>query len=149
MKTLILLILIMPGFFTRSYDTNPDDEANKNSELAKQSFAAFNRHDWQTHAAFFSDSCKYLDPSYGTEYKIISRTEKAAKYKKMQTTSPDITDKITELFGTGNKVVIQFISSGTAKTDKGDYKWSLPICCVFTFKGGIIICDETYYDRRK
>jgi hypothetical protein len=132
-----------------SFKSPIEHSPEKNIALAKKSFAAFNTHNWSLHASFFSDSCKYLDPSYGNEYKIVSRKDKAAKYEAMQKTSPDIKDSITTIFGAGDKVVVQFISSGTAKTDKGDYKWSLPICCVFTYKNGIIIMDETYYNRGK
>lgn len=139
-------LIVFTLFYTVSFKAQVND-SKKNIELAKQSFATFNKHDWKAHASFFSDSCKYLDPAYGTEHKIISRIEKAEKYKKMQETSPDILDTITCIFGIDDKVVIQFTSTGTAKTDKGSYKWSLPICCVFTFKNGLIICDDTYYNN--
>ena len=122
-----LFLIIWITFFVAACVKQTNDAA-RNVELAKQSFAAFNRHDWKSHAAFFSDTCKYA---------------------KMQKTSPDITDNITEIFGVGDKVVVQFVSSGTATTEKGEYKWSLPICCVFTFKNGLIACDDTYYDRGK
>jgi hypothetical protein len=123
------------------------DPASKNIEMAKKSFAAFNRHDWEEQATYFSDTCKYLDPSYGKEYRTASRREKIEKYRGMEQRSPDIRDSITSIFGVGDKVVIQFISSGTAPTEQGPYKWSLPIICVFTFKDGLIVKDETYYER--
>jgi ketosteroid isomerase-like protein len=126
---------------------NKEMTTEKNIETAKKSFAAFNRHDWEEQAGYFSDSCKYLDPSYGDEYKIVNRKEKMEKYKKMSEMSPDLRDDITGIFGVDDKVVIQFTSSGTAKTEQGEYKWSLPICCVFTFKDGLIVVDETYYNR--
>ncbi len=118
-----------------------------NIQLAKNSFAAFNRHDWKSHAAFFSDTCRYLDPSYGHLYKTVSRHDKALKYKALELISPDIHDSLTSVFAAGNKVVIQFISSGTAKTGKESYRWRVPICCIFTFDKGLVIMNETYYDR--
>ncbi len=124
-------------------------EVDNNIALALESFSAFNAHKWEEHSAFFSDSCQNLDPSYGANYVIVNRKDKAAKYKEMESWSPDIKDSITHIFGSADKVTIQFISSGTAKTNKGQEKWSLPICCVFTFKNGLIVCDETYYDRGK
>ena len=125
------------------------DVVENNIEIAKKSFAAFNALNWEKQASYFSDTCKYLDPSYGDTHVVKSRTEKIEKYRKMEEMSPDIKDEITSIFGVGEKVVIQFISSGTAKTKQGDYKWSLPICCVFTIQNGLIVKDETYYNRGK
>ncbi|MCB0753694.1 MAG: nuclear transport factor 2 family protein, partial [Ignavibacteriae bacterium] len=128
---------------------NGSDQVYKNIEIAKKSFEAFNKHDWQEQANYFSDSCSYLDPSYGDSPVVKSRKEKIEKYSKMEQMSPDITDSITSIFGVKNKVIVQFTSSGTAKTEQGYYKWSLPICCIFTFKDGLIVKDETYYNRGK
>jgi steroid delta-isomerase-like uncharacterized protein len=122
-------------------------DVNQNIEIAQKSFDAFNRHEWEEQASFFSDTCQYLDPSYGKEYKTVSRKDKAQKYAGMEEKSPDIKDEITAIFGAEDKVVVQFISSGTAKTTEGSYSWSLPIITVFTFKDGLIVKDETYYDR--
>ncbi len=122
---------------------------SENIELAKKSFQAFNEHNWELHASYFSNECKYLDPSYGDKHIVVNRKDKAAKYLAMQKTSPDIKDSITSVFGVDNKVVIQFISTGTAKTEKGEYKWTVPICCIFTYKDGLVIIDETYYNRGK
>lgn len=120
---------------------------NQNIEIAKKSFAAFNRHDWEEQASYFSDTCKFLDPSYGDQHVTVNRKNKIAKYSKMEEMSPDIRDDITSIFGVGDKVVIQFVSSGTAQTEEGDYKWRVPICCIFTIKDGLIVVDETYYNR--
>lgn len=125
------------------------DNAVNNIEIAKKSFAAFNAHNWEEQAGYFSDTCQYLDPTYGDTHVVKSRIEKIEKYRKMEKMSPDIKDEITTIFGVADKVVVQFISSGTAKTDQGDYNWSLPICCVFTFQNGLIVKDETYYNRGK
>jgi hypothetical protein len=125
------------------------NSVEKNIELAQKSFAAFNQHNWELQASYFSDTCEYLDPYYGDKHIKVNRKNKIAKYFAMEQTSPDIQDSITNIFGFEDKVVIQFISSGTAKTDNGNYKWSVPICCVFTYKDGLIIIDETYYNRGK
>lgn len=147
MKKLIFTVTLL--FYLTGCNNSQLNTTEKNIEIAKQSFAAFNEHNWEKQATFFSDTCKYLDPSYGTEYKVVSRKEKVEKYRRMQKMSPDIKDEIIEIFGVDDKVVIQFTSSGTAMTEQGEYKWSLPICCVFTIKDGLIVADETYYNRGK
>jgi hypothetical protein len=119
----------------------------RNVELAKKAFATFNAHDWAAHANCFSESCKNLDPSLGSDYVVLDHKEKVAKYEKLNQWSPDIKDSITNIFGAGDKVLVQFISSGTARMDSTDQKWSLPICTVFTIKEGLIVMDETYYDK--
>jgi len=131
-----------------SFDKKTEGEvANHNIELAKAAFSAFNEHDWVKQASYFSDTCRFLDPSYGTEYKLVNRAQKVVKYSGMQITSPDIRDDISSIFAAGDKVVVQFVSSGTARTPEGSYQWSLPICSVFTFQDGLIVRCETYYNR--
>jgi hypothetical protein len=140
----------MSSIFILSCTTDKkENTSEKNIELAQKSFAAFNAHNWELQASFFSDTCKYLDPSYGDKHIVVNRKEKAAKYASMEQTSPDIKDSITSIFGYGDKVVVQFTSTGTAISEKGNYKWSVPICCVFTYKDGLVIVDETYYNRGK
>lgn len=144
------LSIIASSFFAFSCNIkNAESNTEKNIGLATKSFKAFNEHNWELEASYFSDTCKYLDPSYGDKYITVNRKDKAIKYAAMEQTSPDIQDSITNIFGYGNKVVIQFISTGTAKTEDGNYNWSVPICCVFTYKDGLVIIDETYYNRGK
>lgn len=144
---LALSCILSTGLAVGCRDQKINDTVNANIEIARKSFDAFNRHDWLEQASYFSDSCRYLDPSYGTEWVVKSRKEKITKYSSMEMTSPDIRDDITDIFGAGNKVVIQFVSSGTAQTEQGPYSWSLPIVVVFTFKDGLIVEDATYYDN--
>lgn len=107
-------------------------------------FAAFNRHDWPAMASYYSDRAEFLDPSFGVDYVIRSREETAAKYSKMAETFHDITDSIKSIYSTGDKVIVEFVSSGSS----GDsIKFKLPICSILTFKAGKIIRDATYYDQ--
>ena len=64
----------------------------------KKSFAAFNAHNWEEQASYFSDTYQYLDPSYGDTHVVKSRIEKIKKYRKMEEMSPNIKDKITSTF---------------------------------------------------
>ena len=77
----------------------PETSSEKNIELAKKSFQAFNDHNWAVQSSYFSDSCQYLDPSYGDKHVVVNRNDKAAKYAAMEKTSPDIKDSITSIFG--------------------------------------------------
>jgi hypothetical protein len=144
----ILLALVILDLISCNENT-ANTNVERNIELAKKSFDAFNQHNWELQASYFSDTCKFLDPSYGDKHITVNRKDKVLKYSKMEQTSPDINDSITSIFGFGDQVVVQFISTGTAKTEEGDYKWSVPICCVFTFKDNLITVDETYYNRGK
>ncbi|MCF8371866.1 MAG: nuclear transport factor 2 family protein [Bacteroidales bacterium] len=149
MKQTFLFLSVLIFIQCSCVNNSKMDNVENNIDIAKKSFAAFNAHNWEEQANFFSDTCQYLDPSYGDTPIVKSRIEKIGKYRKMEEMSPDIKDEITSIFGVDDKVVVQFISSGTAKTEQGDYKWILPICCVFTFQNGFIVKDETYYNKGK
>jgi ketosteroid isomerase-like protein len=56
---------------------------------------------------------------------------------------PNIHDEIVELYAVGDKVVIEFVSTGTINDT---LQFKLPIVSVLTLKDGKIFKDATYYD---
>jgi ketosteroid isomerase-like protein len=116
---------------------------NENVVVAKKMFDAFNRHDWPTMAGYYSESATFLDPSFGTEYVTKTREETMEKYKAFQDMFPDIHDEVVGLYPSGDKVIVEFVSTGNS----GDsISFRLPIISVLTFKDGVIVKDATYYD---
>lgn len=142
-------LLALPLLLAACTTPAPDhsDQTARNIALAQKAFDTFNAHDWTAHANCFSDSCQDLDPSLGDRYVVLTRQRKRQKYQELNAWSPDIKDSITSIFGSGDKVSVQFISSGTARTDSTAQQWRLPICTVFTIRDSLIVRDETYYDR--
>ena len=65
-------------------------------------------------------------------------------YLELEKMFPDIKDELTDVITSGNRVVVQFLSTGTAPDGT---QWHLPICTVFTLKDGEIVVDATYYDN--
>jgi ketosteroid isomerase-like protein len=117
--------------------------AEQNTENARQMFEAFNRHDWRKMSAFYSEAAQFLDPSFGTDYVTKTRGETAAKYQEMQNLFPDIHDEVIGMYASGDKVTVEFISTGTAPDGT---KFKLPIVSILTFENAVIIRDATYYD---
>ncbi|MEW6127905.1 MAG: nuclear transport factor 2 family protein [Acidobacteriota bacterium] len=122
------------------------DLTNPNVKVALQMFEAFNQHDWAKMASFYIEDAEFLDPSYGAEYVKKRREALIAKYSGMEKMSPDIRDEIVGVYAADDKVIVEFISSGSIKNGG---KWSLPICSILTVKQGKIIKDATYYDNGK
>ena len=106
-------------------------------------FEAFNRHDWKAMAEHYVDSASFLDPAFGKEYVKQSRDQVASKYKDMESAFPDIHDELIGIYPSGNKVIVEFISTGTASDG---VKFALPIGCILTIEHGKIVNDATYYD---
>lgn len=120
------------------------NEEERNIAHVRRMFDAFNRHDWKAMSEHYTDSALFLDPAIGTEYIKQSRVETADKYAAMEKMFPDIKDEIVTIFGKGNKVAVEFISTGTS----GDsLKFTLPISCVLTLDKNLIIQDATYYNN--
>ncbi|RYE15324.1 MAG: nuclear transport factor 2 family protein [Sphingobacteriales bacterium] len=122
-----------------------DSEGEKNIAAAKGMFAAFNNHNWEKMASFYTDTAEFLDPAFGQAYVRKTQPETAKKYAEMHQMFQDIKDDITGVTAAGDRVVVQFTSSGTPG---GAAKWELPICSILTFKDGKIIKDATYYDNQ-
>lgn len=115
-----------------------------NIDKAKQMFDAFNRHDWNAMAGFYTEPASFLDPSFGTGHVNKTRKEVAAKYADLEKMFPDVHDEVTGLYASGDKVTVEFVSSGTAP-DGSSFR--LPIATILTFKDGLIVKDATYYDN--
>jgi ketosteroid isomerase-like protein len=138
MKSSGLIILVFLGL------TGCDSSADRNKNIALEFFDAFNRHDWNKMASYYSPTAEFLDPSFGKEYVTRSRDQTSAKYTEMQAMFPDIYDDVKEVYEDGDKVIVEFVSSGSS----GDsIHFKLPIISVLTFRDGTIIRDATYYDQ--
>jgi ketosteroid isomerase-like protein len=116
---------------------------DRNLIIAAKLFEAFNRHDWQAMAGLYADTASFLDPSFGMEYVRKTRTETAAKYAELQALFPDIHDEVVGMYASGDKVTVEFVSTGKANDTLA---FKLPIVTVLTFKDDLIVKDATYYD---
>ncbi len=141
MKRLIIFAscLLMLGC-----SSSPSTE--RNEAIARKLFDAFNKHDWQTMASYYADSALFLDPSYGIQYVKKSRKETVAKYTEMQAMFPDIHDKVTGVYPSGDVVTVEFTSTGSIHDS---IRFELPIISVLTFRDGFVVKDATYYDLEK
>lgn len=118
-------------------------EGDANAAIARKMFEAFNAHQWETMAGYYSEPASFLDPSLGRSYVDQHRADVVRKYAEMHHMFPDIHDEITGIYSSGDHVVVEFTSTGTA----GDsISFSLPIVTVLTFQDGYIVKDATYYD---
>src|SRR5262245_49881756 len=70
---------------------------NRNIDLAKSMFEAFNRHDWKAMAGFYAPSAEFLDPSFGKDYVTRPQEQTSSKYAEMQSMFPDIHDDVREI----------------------------------------------------
>lgn len=107
-------------------------------------FEAFNAHDWKAMTALYADDADYLDPSYGPDYVRMTKADIISKYNEMQALFPDLHDEVVGIYPSGNKVVVEFIATGSS----GDsLAFRLPIAAVLTLQNGKIIRDATYYNN--
>lgn len=122
--------------------TDQPSNNDNHTASARKMFEAFNRHDWKAMADHYHDSAAFLDPSFGKEYVIQSREATIEKYTGFQKMFPDIHDEIVGMYSADDKVIVEFISTGTADS----ISFKLPIITVLTFSDGLIVKDATYYD---
>jgi ketosteroid isomerase-like protein len=119
------------------------DPGTANIAVANKMFHAFNKHDWEAMANCYTETASFLDPAFGTEYVSKSRQETVAKYNSMTKLFPDLHDEVTDMYASGDKVIAEFIASGSMSDS---VKFKIPIAIVLTIKDGLIVKDATYYD---
>lgn len=123
--------------------TSAENQVEKNTLVAQKLFEAFNKHNWKAMSELYTEQAQFLDPSFGPELVIKSRSETIAKYSEMQAAFPDIQDTIQNIYPSGETVTVEFISTGTAPDGT---IFSLPIVSILTIRDGLIVKDATYYD---
>lgn len=138
-KLLFLLLLFSAGCMS----AEKSEPTAANTELVKKVFAAFNKHDWKGMLSHYANPTYFLDPSLGKEYVQQTHEQSMKKYAGLESFAPDINDSIVGIYASGDKVIVEFISTGTTQGQK----WSLPLCDVFTIKDGKVVRDATYYDQ--
>jgi len=144
----IISIALLAGIVLVGCSAKEKETEQQNQEIAKSMFEAFSRHDWKAMAEHYADSAHFLDPSLGKEYVHQSHGQIITKYGEMENVFPDIRDEIVGMYSSGDKVIVEFVSTGTAITDKGEQtSFRLPISSVLTIHDGKIVRDATYYDN--
>ncbi|MFZ5971685.1 MAG: nuclear transport factor 2 family protein [Bacteroidota bacterium] len=141
MRALIYISLLACMFACKQNSGN-----EKNVAVVQGMFDAFNAHDWDKMASYYSETADFLDPSYGKTYVKKSRQEIASKYREMGEIFPDIYDELKGIYPSGNKVFVEFVATGTAPDGS---KFYLPIGGVLTIENGLIVRDATYYDNSR
>lgn len=117
----------------------PENKSNEEAlRVAQSIFEAFNAHDWQKMEDLYADQVEMMDPSF--EGVKIGKVGMTAFYRSV----PDIHDEIRNIFGNGDQVVVEFVSTGTID----GRAFELPICTILTIQKGKVIKDHTYYDNR-
>jgi ketosteroid isomerase-like protein len=135
---------LLGGMLLLAACASPLKQENKNTEIAQKLFEAFNRHGWKAMTDLYAEQAQFLDPAFGTELVIKSRSETITKYEEMQTMFPDLHDAVKNIYPSGETVVVEFVSTGKAADGT---TFSLPIVSVLTIRDRLIIKDATYYDQ--
>lgn len=138
MKNLIFLLALI----LLSCNQSKNDHTPNNKEIVLRLYEQFNNHNWEEFAKCYADTAMFLDPSLGKEYVNMNHKQIVEKYTDLQSFAPDVHDEIIGMYVSGNKIVVEFISSGTAN----DKQWQLPICSIYTIEDGKIVRDATYFD---
>ncbi len=146
MKTKILLASILVlGLIACEKKLEKKDHTQEHVQLVKDMYAAFNEHNWDKMASYYSDSAEFKDPSFGDSIVIQTRQQISKKYEELHSVFPDIKDEIINIYSAGDKnVIVEFVSTGTGPDSS---KMKVPICTIFTIENGMIIKDYTYYDN--
>ncbi len=144
----IILIIGISIFGISCSEKNQDEKnVDSNKKIILEMFDAFNNHDWEKMASYYSDSAIFKDPSFGNESIVQSKTEIIEKYRELEKIFPDVKDSLINIYNAeANHVIVEFISNGSM-TDNS--KWYLPIATIFKIENNKIVEDFTYYNNEQ
>ena len=140
----IILFLII-SILTFSACSQEKKGGNENEKLIQEYFAFFNKHDWKGMANLYAERADFKDPSLGPGIVKQTHEQIIKKYGELSQTFPDVSDKILNVYSSGeHHVIVEFVSTGTAPDSS---RFELPICTIFKIENGLISEDFTYYDN--
>jgi len=121
MKHKSIILFVVAVAFLATFDVTAQKKSKGNNRLSQNSqqivesmFAAFNRHDSEAMAALYSDDAFIDSPDFDAP----KRGQQAIRetYSKYFRQTPDIRDDVKSIVACGDKVFVEFVSSGTMKT---------------------------------
>lgn len=139
-----LWTLVFATFLLINCNDQKSTAPTENEKLIRQYFEYFNNHDWKKMADMYTETAEFKDPSLGKGVIKQSRQQIIDKYKTLSQMFPDVKDKIIQIYNSGDNIIVEFISTGTAPDNT---KFELPICTIFTIENGKITKDFTYFDN--
>jgi ketosteroid isomerase-like protein len=113
-------------------------------DVVRNKFDAFNRHDVAMIEQIYASTATLHSPDYAD---LEGNAPITDTYRNLFEAIPDAKDTLKVLERSANHVYAQFILSGHWKGEQ-DKPLTVRIISVYTIKGGHIVDDSTYYDRR-
>ena len=148
MIRLLFIVTLIGSLFScnnsSKQNANNMDNSTKNKIIIEKYFQHFNNHDWQKMADMYIDEPEIKDPAYGLKNIKMTKADIVKKYNELNQMIPDVHDKIIKMYHSGDNIIVEFESSGTAPDGS---KFVLPICTIFEIMNGKITKDFTYYDN--
>ena len=119
----------------------PSDDTVKTVQLK---FAAFDRHDATAIQGIYADEAVLHSPDYPN---LVGNAQIADTYRRLFEAIPDAKDELQSLDTSADKVYAQFLLTGHWK-GAPEQAVKVRIMSVYTVRGGHIVEDVTYYDRK-
>ena len=138
MKKRLFLACLSAMILFVAYNTT---QKSNPAQIAKKAFEYFNAHQWDSLESLYASDAVLIDPAFPVPPKGPKAIVNV--YREISKKYPDIKDEIINLIAQDNKVAIEFISSGTAKTGES---FKLRISSFLVLRDGKIVEDATYYD---
>lgn len=140
----VLLLVTLFSCNNSQQNLNSMDNSAVNKTIIEQYFKHFNNHEWQKMADMYIEQPEMKDPAYGIKNVKMTKADIVKKYSELNQMIPDVHDHVINMYYSGDNVIVEFESSGTAPDGS---KFILPVCTIFEIKNGKITKDLTYYDN--
>jgi ketosteroid isomerase-like protein len=114
------------------------------AETVRLKFVAFDRHDAAAIQEIYAGAAVLHSPDYPN---LAGNAQIADTYRRLFEAIPDAKDELQNLDRSADKVYAQFVLTGHWKAAP-DQAVKVRIMSVYTVRGGHIVEDVTYYDRK-
>jgi len=135
-----LTTLIVAGLILGACETTSLDQDKAAETLVEDLFSAFNAHDSQALADFYTEDAQVISPESCEP--TIGRKAIAANYDVLFEQIPDVRDDVKTVLVDGNSIALTFVASSRISGQE----FELPIAAFMTLEDGLIARDEVYFD---
>jgi len=113
-------------------------------DTVRRKFDAFNRHDVGSIEEIYASDARLRSPDYPN---LVGNKLIADTYRRIFDAIPDAKDNLELLESAANHIYVQFVLTGHLKGAE-DRPIAVRIISVYAVRGGRIVDDSTYYDRK-
>ncbi|RYE22661.1 MAG: nuclear transport factor 2 family protein [Sphingobacteriales bacterium] len=115
MRYFVYIVIVLSAFSACRRDNTDNALIKDNKIVAEQLFDAYNKHDWDSVATFYTDTTTFITTANFTPFRK-SKATIVSEFTSAEQSTPDIHAEIKGIYNDRNKTIIEYSLIGNTAT---------------------------------